>query len=151
MPTKYESEKSIFELRTQGKEGMTHVAYPNLFGNYKSQYLKKDGKLVTESNILLVGPFVRLESKLIERKLKVNWEIQLGSGFPTKWDWIGLFEKGEDDPTKYWDYKYINLKSNHLYFDLPRKPGEWKFLFFSSNTKYFPFGTSNSIKIEGLI
>jgi hypothetical protein len=152
LSTKYESEKAIFELKTEGaKEGMTHVLYPNLFGNYKAQYVKGDGKLIGESEILLIGPIVKLESKLSDNRLKVKWEIRLGTGLPDGWDWIGLFQKEEDDPKKYWDYKYLNLKSNHLYFDPPKKPGEWKFLFFSKNTKYFPFGTSNSIKIEGLI
>ena len=149
----HEREHSPFQLKTEGTvEGMTHLGYPQHLGKFRAEYIQND-KVFVKCEPIEIGPSVKLEAKLIPKKnlVKVKWEIRLGTGIPNQWDWIGLFPLEEIDPTNYWSYQFVNLKSNQLYFEPPKKPGDWKFLYFSSSSKYYSFGESNSFTIEGLI
>jgi len=77
--------------------------------------------------------------------ITVCWDVH--SVAKTKWDWIGLFAKDAPN-TKYLEYKYIDVNSTALTFDVRAAPGAYEARYFSASIgKYTDFRKSAAFHV----
>eukprot|EP01128_Nolandella_sp_AFSM9_P003778 TRINITY_DN1657_c0_g1_i1.p1 TRINITY_DN1657_c0_g1~~TRINITY_DN1657_c0_g1_i1.p1 ORF type:complete len:652 (-),score=224.02 TRINITY_DN1657_c0_g1_i1:40-1842(-) len=142
-------------IKTGGKRtGTHHFTAPKTPGLYVFRYFV-DGSYneVATSDVIHIGPQLKLVSTLNEEEKTVSVTVTKRSGEVTTSDWFGFYKASEKNNKKYVASQYIgesdvNAKTFTLNFPAPRTPGDYVVRFFPKRCKYTNVTSSNSIRIE---
>jgi len=142
--------KQYYTYNWRGKndtsKGTMTFTSPRMYGQFEFRYfVNRSYEHVAMSNRIRVGPQVDVLATIdnSKNKIVVKWKQLSGNTYPRCW--IGLYEKSQENNKLYITYE--RTTSLELQFDIPVKPQEYEFRFFTNS--YDDVARSNTIKIEG--